>query len=221
VDALRPSNAAAQGASCADDALLLAASARAHGQLAALSVPRRGRLSHAALLVVARANAGALRELRLLWRHDEDEVSCTTTVTPSELSALLEAAPQLRVCHTRVYTLDDAAEVAAAAENTHRMLRGDGAFACVRIHALSIADVDEGCMATLGAFVASHPTLTRLSIWHTAADATPVLEAAAAQTSRLTQLGLWRCNVNAATASALAAVIRCGALRRAAASVAL
>jgi hypothetical protein len=207
-----------RGASRADDALLLAASARARGQLAALHVPQRGRLSHAALLSVVRANADALRELRFLWLDDADslvELSCATAATLSELAALLDAAPQLRVCHTRVCKADSGADEEAAAAKMHRMLRGDGVYACLRIHALSVAHLDEACVEALAAFVASHATLSRLSISHTAVSVMPVLEAAAAQTHRpLTQLGLWRCNVNAATAPALAAVIRGGALRR-------
>jgi hypothetical protein len=193
-----------------DDKKLLAASARARGQLALLHVPQRGRVSHSAVLSVARANAGALRELRLFWL-DEEDLSCATAATPGELAALLDAAPQLRVCHTRVCTVDDEADEAAAAE-THRLLRGDCAFARLRIHALSVAHVDEACMPALTTFVASHATLTRLSIWNTAAVA-PVLEAAA-HTRRLTRLGLWRCNLTAAAAPALAAVIRGGVLRR-------
>ena len=71
----------------ATDALVLAATARAAGKLRALDLTDCPRVTHDTLLAVLRANAGALRELRV--SNDENEKD------DAELRAVLLVAPQL------------------------------------------------------------------------------------------------------------------------------
>jgi hypothetical protein len=96
------------------DAALRCAAAHARGGLQSLRLDG-ARVTHAALLQVAAANAGALRELRARVGHDSSDPG----FTPAQLHALLAAAPRLRLLAADVYCTAD--DVAAA----RRVLRND------------------------------------------------------------------------------------------------
>jgi hypothetical protein len=103
------------------DGLLRAAAARAGGQLEALDVSGCDAITREALVAVAAANTGALRELRL----------CGVLRTAATLEALLRAAPLCAaagacVADVTVHRVRDA----------RRMLRGEPPFGALHLHEL-------------------------------------------------------------------------------------
>jgi hypothetical protein len=104
------------------DALLRGAAAKARSGLTALDVSGCEPLTHATLLDVVTANAGALTELRA-YRGKAH--------TPAKrIKSLLAAAPLLRVCH---------ADAEAAAEVACRMLRNEPPFGPLRVRELCVS----------------------------------------------------------------------------------
>jgi hypothetical protein len=159
-----------EGGDYCTDAVLHAVSARARGALQALDVAGCCRLSHAALLAVATANAGALLELRGVgrlyatvdaWMH---QLECDTS--GADLEALLRAAPLLRVLDTTV---------ACSLHEVPAMLRREAPVRlCIRElltgwDELDDDDVprealDEGALLSRLSDMASHVTLTGMHV---------------------------------------------------------
>jgi hypothetical protein len=119
------------------DALLRGAAAKAQGSLTALDVSDCERLTHATLLEVVTANAGALTELRACLGLARS--------TAEQVEALLGAAPLLTVCHT-----DAQADAAVA----RRLLRNEPPFGPLRVRKLAVFPPFPGGEADVHAFVA-------------------------------------------------------------------
>jgi hypothetical protein len=105
------------------DALLRGAAGKASGGLTALDVSDCELLTHATLLAVVTANAGALTELRACrgW---------VRALTAEQLEALLGAAPLLRFLQLDVRH--------AVAGDAWRMLRNEPPFGPLRLHKLAV-----------------------------------------------------------------------------------
>jgi hypothetical protein len=180
---------------------LRAAAARARGALRTLDVSSCAGITHAALLAVVAANAGALFRLRAhgsAWARDVASVR-----------ALAAAAP-------RLHTLDadvEAADVAEAAE----ALRREGRLAPLRLRALAVdcGGASAEALTSLAADVASHGSLTRLSLTHARLHAPGVLDAlvGALLARRVPSLALWECTFPDAPAASLARLCAGGALQ--------
>jgi hypothetical protein len=183
------------------DALLRGAAGKAQDGLTALDVSSYGRLTHAALLEVLTANAGALTELRA--RRG------LTRTTAEQIEAILAAAPLLRVCH---------ADMQADAAVACRMLRSEPPFGPLRLHYLSVQRPwpggEEDVRALVADLTASASSLSQLVLigaplaGHGALDA--VVDAALAR--RLSAFGLIRCSLSAVSAPALARLLGGSAL---------
>jgi hypothetical protein len=216
------------------DGLLRCAAARAGGGLQALHYETRN-VTHAALLAVAAANAGALRELH----------SCPRVVgqwwplvlRPEQTVALLTAAPQLRVFITDFNCGADDADAA------RRALRNEAPFGPLRVRHLEadLTHEDEAGVVAFAADAAAHASLRELSLrgapLSTAAALDAVVDAALAQhmqsvtlhscrcspasvpalvrllgSDKLTTLQCWHMNLlDAPTAAMLAAALRANA----------
>jgi hypothetical protein len=187
----------------ATDALLWAAASRAGGQLQSLDVSECHRITHACLLEVLTANAGALRELRA-W---------TANVRPptefASAAALLRAAPQLRAFDTDVYCKSVA--------EAHRLLRNEGAFAPLRLRRLKVTfDLrTEAAVLSLAADVTAHANLVGIFLSRAPLDTLAALDSivAAALANRFSDLTLSNCRLCPASAPALERLLGGGALR--------
>jgi hypothetical protein len=210
----------------ATEAVLEAAAARAGGQLEALDISGVY-ASHAALLAVVTANAGALRELRTCSpcgrSPSGQNAPLQTRDSPldiEEVEELLRAAPLLQAFDAAVGC--DAAAAPLA-------LRNVPPFAPLRVHCLYMAldaDMDdngdpqppmnEAAALTLAGDMAGHTWLREISLYyllplHTPAVLDAVLDAALAR--ELTTVSLGRCNLFAGAAVALARLLDGGLAR--------
>jgi hypothetical protein len=177
------------------DALLRCAAARAGGGLQSLHVDKC-LFTHAALLEVATANAGALRELHA--RNDPNHPG----FTPVQAEALLDAAPQLHVLATDLEC--DAADVQAA----RRALHNEAPFGPLRVVHLhanlnGVARGEAGVVA-FAADVAAHASLRGLSLNHGPLDTAAALDAVvdAALARGLQSVALRACGLPRASAPA-------------------
>jgi hypothetical protein len=188
----------------ATGALLRAASARAGGQLQSLNVAECRNITHACLLAVVTANAGALRELRT-WTADGILLPQFAAV-----AALVRAAPQLRVF--------DADVKCDSFADAQRLLRNEGAFAPLLLRKLQVS-VDMQTLASalsLAEDLAAHSSLSDLVLLYAPLDTPAALDAtvAAALALRLSGFELQDCCLSPASAPALARLLSGDALRR-------
>jgi hypothetical protein len=192
----------------ATQALLRAAAARAGGQLQALHLTDCVAITYDALMLVARANADTLTELRMEGIcHDHWYKASHALV--GQVEAVLGAAPRLRLLAADV-NCDDATVA-------HPLLRNEGAFAVLRVRQLRISRAhqgDEAGVLALAADLAVHTCLTEVRLQHAPLRTLAVLDAVveAALTLRLASLLLFDCHVTPASAPALARLISGGAL---------
>jgi hypothetical protein len=184
-------------ASPATDSLLRAAAAPAGGQLRSLDVSECEGITHASLLAVLTANAGALRELRA-W-------TVNGVVPPgfAQVVALLRAAPQLR--------LFDADVECDSVADARLLLRNEGAFVPLRLRKLEthFDTQTEASVLSLAADVAVHSSLVDLLLVDAALDSPAALDAvvAAALAKRLSVVALGYCRLSPASAPALARLL--------------
>jgi hypothetical protein len=184
------------------DTLLRCAAARAGGGLQSLRMDDTIHVSHAALLEVATANAGALCELR-----SNDFVG----FTPTQAEAVLGAAPLLRVFSTDLRALSLLDKEAAL-----RALRNEAHFGPLRVRLLhvNLASVDEAGIIAFAADVAAHASLTGLELLN-ASLGTPVALDAVVDTAlarRMHTVSFYNCGLSSTSAPALARLLSSGAL---------
>jgi hypothetical protein len=164
------------------------------------------------LLEVLAANAGTLRELRCLQGR-RDPVWMSVPV----LETLLIAAPQLRVCETDV-CCNNAAEA-------RRALHNEGVFGPLRVRdallsdlyadADADADADASTLVLLFADLATHASLTNMSLRYAPLDGPAVFDTfvdAALSLPRLRAVTLFYCSLSPASAPALARLLSSGTL---------
>jgi hypothetical protein len=183
----------------ATDAVLRGAAARAAGGLHTLILTGCGDITADALLAVARANAGALRELH---------ASATTVLDFRAVEALARAAPQLLACH---------ADVRCDAYGAHQLLRNLGAFASARVHDLEIwqlAELDDAGVLALAADFQQHASLSDLRLFGVQLGTPAALQAVldAAITCGIPSLGLASARLSPASVPALAQLLGGGTL---------
>jgi hypothetical protein len=193
---------------CCCDAVLRAASARAFGRLELLDVSDAPRVTPDALVAVAAANAGALREMRGVghltsaepWLHQ----------APLDFDAvrrLVEAAPALRV-------LDVSAQCATSAELRH-LLRCEPPFGAVRARELLFKDYSENANIDddVWPLLAAAPALTSFQLASGLPPAALDAFVDAAVARRLEAVTFCCCDlVSDSGAAALARLVRGGAL---------
>ena len=181
-------------------ALLMAAAARADGQLERLYVTYADTL-HDALLAALAAYANTLRLLRL-------EYSGGKYITTVMLQRLLRAAP--RQCVVEADIDEQFALVVL-------MLRNEDPFEALRMRALHVRGVDMGVadVYTLTAALVTHGSLPDVMLWEVPLDTFEALDAVvdAALALRLTKLELNDCHVTPASAVALLRLLRGNVLR--------
>jgi hypothetical protein len=187
----------------ARDALLRAAAARAGGQLQFLDVSECKGITHACLLAVLAANAGALRELRVWTAHG---IFCTEF---TRIEELLRAAPQLCVF--------DADILCGSVAEAQRLLRKEGAFAPLRLRKLNVLFVTqtEADVLSLAEDSAAHASLVDLYLVNAPLDTPAALDAlvAAALANRFSALSCAFCRLSPASTPALARLLGGDALR--------
>ena len=195
----------ASGITCrVSDGVLRGAAARAGGALQTLILEhtRKCGITDAALLEVVKANAGALQELRM-W-------PCLAYI--GNLLNVLRAAPALRVLSLRVICGVDIAP---------DMLRNEPPYGPLRLETLEVLPPnlsdDPMTVASVMALIEAlpaHAALRGLRIVNAPLedDATCGALVDAALSLQLPELALVECATSAATASALARLLRGGAL---------
>jgi hypothetical protein len=185
------------------EVVLRHAAARAGGGLRSLHIDKSF-VTHAALLEVAAANAGALRELRT---HTPSLIGFSTLV---DASALLGAAPLLDVLATDLVCYP--ADLPAA----RRALRNEAPFGPLRVRRLrAFFDAgDEARFIAFAADVAAHASLSELSIRRAPLGNADALDAVvdAALARRMDSVTLDSCGLSPASAPALARLLGGGAL---------
>jgi hypothetical protein len=185
-------------------ALLRCAAARAGGGLQSLRIDA---VTHEALLAVAAANAGALREVHVHTRDRQDDLGFNA----AEVEALLVAAPLLRVLATDLIS-DDDTDIEAA----RRALRNEAPFGPLRVRRLCVyfRGDDEAGVAAFAGDVAGHASLAWLTLdsapMNTPATLDAVVDAALAR--RLQSVTLNVCDLSPASAPALARLLSSDAL---------
>jgi hypothetical protein len=186
----------------ATNALLRAAAARAAGQLQSINVAECRGITHACLLAVLTANAGALRELRACRGN---------LVGMAAAEELLRAAPQLRV-----FDADMDCESVADAQ---RLLRNEGAFAPLRLRKIQVTFAysaqTEATVLSLAEDLASHTSLVDVFLAGAPLDTPAALDAivAVALANRFSALALANCRLSPASAPALARLLGGDVLR--------
>jgi hypothetical protein len=187
----------------AKDSLLLAAAARAGGQLAALDVSGCEDITHAALLVVATANAGALRELSA---HN-----CGGTFPEhfelEEAEALLNAAPLLRVLQM---------DIQCSATDARRALRNVFPLGPLRMRTLKIEyeGPRDDEFDTLAADMAGHASLSGFEMYNIElSDDELGAVVDAVLHSRVQSCTLWDCGIDEQSAPAMARLAGSATLR--------
>jgi hypothetical protein len=184
------------------DALLRGAAAKARGGLTALDVSECPQLTHAGLLEVVTANAGALTELRLVIR--------APYVTREQLGALLGAAPLLRECHADVMEATPAV--------ARRMLRNEAPFGPLCLHTLCVRrpwrDGEAGVHALTADVATSASPLSHLLLSNAPLSTLCALDAVvdAALARRLTTFGLCQSSLSAASVPGFARLLSGSAL---------
>jgi hypothetical protein len=185
------------------DALLRCAAARAGGSLQSLRI-ENGHVTHAALLEVAAANAGALRELQVC--NEQHNLG----LEPDEAEALLRAAPLLELLATDLSC--DYTGVQAAS----RALRNEAPFGPLRVRDLVayLLFTNAAGVVALAADVAAHASLVGLTLQHTRLDTPAALDAVvdAALARRMQYVKLYHCRLSPASAPALARLLSSDAL---------
>jgi hypothetical protein len=181
-------------------AVLQRASGLARGTLQALDVSGCDERIARDLLAVLTANAGALSELRVCHGRYK-ELSLATT------GALLRAAPRLRVCD---------ADACGNEEEAQSMLRNEPPFAPLRRRSLHVrwqpAGAREDVVRAFTAAVAGHASLSALTFMDAPLHLLPALDAVvdAVLARRLRMCSFTMCGLSAASAPALARLIRAG-----------
>jgi hypothetical protein len=188
----------------ATETLLLAAAARAGGQLEALHLTDCVAIMHEAIVLVCRANADTLTELRMegCCRYPHRDPFAPVR----EVEAVLGAAPRLRLV---------AADVSCnAIADVHRLLRNEGGFAALRVRKLSSFTHNEAGVLALAADLPAHTWLTEVRLFHSPLGTLAVFDAVvdAALTLQINSLMLGACHLTPASAPALARLISGGAL---------
>jgi hypothetical protein len=180
------------------DSLLRCAAARAGGGLQSLQVDTCC-VTHTALLEVATANVGTLRELR-----SNDEVGF------ADAEAVLRAAPLLQVFATDL--ICEAPEMQAV----RRALRNEAPFGPLRVRHLraNFYDVEAGIEAFADE-MAAHASLSKLELEDARLGTPAALDAVvdAALARRMHTVILERCLLTPASAPALARLLSSGALK--------
>jgi hypothetical protein len=150
------------------DSLLLAAAARAGGELQSLDVSARSNFTLHGLRTVVAANAGALRVLRLnrALTHEATQILGEGCGAFKELDTLLRAAPALEVVYADALN--------CSVKNATRLLRGEHPFEPLRLETLQAVcithnadDDDRGEAAVLalaGALFQHARSLSRLTL---------------------------------------------------------
>jgi SAM-dependent methyltransferase len=190
------------------DSLLRCAAARAGGGLQSLHVDAE-RVSHAELLAVTAASAGALREL-----HAPAESIYERGCTPGQVEALLAAAPLLRVF---AVDLDERACIGEHILATRRMLRNEAPFGPLRVRRLYIFlyHVDEAGVVAFAGDLAAHASLNALFLHNAPLNMAAALDAvvdAALLARHLVCVTLLHCHLSPASAPALARLLGGNAL---------
>jgi hypothetical protein len=183
--------------------MLLAAAARAGGQLERLHVTYATFLPEALQAVFA-ANMNTLRLLRL------EQSANDRYARPQE--AVLRAAPPQCVVEADAFEMY---------ENVQPMLRNQPPFQALRLRQLQLAGGvwrdghAPAQVAALAAELVAHPSLRAVRLWNAPLDSLAALEAVvdAALALRLTKLLLENCRVSPASAVALPRLLRGDALR--------
>jgi hypothetical protein len=185
------------------DALLRFTAARAGGRLRSLHVSLRY-ITHEALLEVAAANAGALREVHA--GEDFPQLG----LSAEEASGLLGAAPLLDVLVTDLRCDDTDMEA------TRRALRNEAPYGPLRMRKLYAAldDKDEARVTAFAADVAAHTSLRGLHLYIVPLELAATLDAVvdAALARRMHTLTLDCCNLSPVSAPALTRLLGGGAL---------
>jgi hypothetical protein len=189
------------------DSLVRCAAARAGGGLQSLRLDDR--FTHAALLDVAVANAGALRELHTHGnvRGLEDaraRLRERRTFTADEASALLGAAPLLHVLATDLAC--NGTDVQAA----RRALRNEAPFGPLRVRQLcATLEEEEAGVVALAADVAAHASLSEMTMQRVPLTSAAALDAVvdAALARRLRSVSFWQCQLSPASTPALARLL--------------
>jgi hypothetical protein len=189
------------------DALLRCAAARAGGSLQALHI-NCSVVTHEALLEVAAANAGALRELHAHADLTTEDLG----LNAAQAAALLAAAPLLRVFATDLYS------GYADAEATRRALRHEAPFAPLRVRNVGadLSNEDEADVVALAADVAAHAFVRGATLYNGPLDDAVALDAVvdAALARRMQTVALQLCNLVPASAPALARLLSSDALMK-------
>jgi hypothetical protein len=187
------------------DAFLRGAVARAAGELQSLDVSGALRVSREALLAVATANAGTLRELRAC--HGVclgADLAVPNPLSLPNAETLLRAAPQVRVLEADV--------ICGNVADARRALRADeGLLAPLRVHGLRLlcGDAAEADMVALAADMAAHAWLQELCLLGVL-PAPAVLDAAVSallSCRPCARVQFMVCNFNPASAPALARLL--------------
>jgi hypothetical protein len=188
------------------DAVLAGAAGKARGQLASLDVRGCGGVTFDALLAVAQANSGALRELCA----GASARQLQHTLDADRVEQLLAAAPQLTACHADVFGW-------SSVPNARRMLRNEASFQSLRVSALRVNfddDADEATVLALAADMAAHASLKHVTLYnaplHTLAALDAVVDAVLAR--GLVYLRLWDSRLSPAAAPALVRLLGSGTL---------
>jgi hypothetical protein len=192
----------ADGSDCSE-ALLLAATSRAGGQLRSLRLACGGHALHDSLCAVAAGNVATLEELR---------ISAPGAAYPQrrrveELEALLRAAPQLRTLEADV-NCDNAAEA-------QRVLRNEPPFGPLRVRQLNLSeDSTLESVLAVAADLATHASLESFRLQVVPLDVPAALDAVvdAALVRRVSSLGLRDCCLSPDSAPALARLLGGNAL---------
>jgi hypothetical protein len=187
------------------DAVLASAAAKARGQLAALDVSGCRGVAFEAVLVAVRANAGALRELRV-GVHDG---GLPQTLDSGRVVRLLLAAPQLTACHADVMGMTSAADA-------RRMLRNEAPFEVLHLRTVRVEYRAYAAGPHVDAVpdLAAHASLKRVTLssalLHTLTAMDAVVDAALSR--QLISLRLWHCRLVPASAPALVRLLGSGTL---------
>jgi hypothetical protein len=188
------------------DTLLRCAAARAGCGLQLLHVDTH-RVSHAALLDVLAASAGVLREV-----HAHTRDNALQGFNPAQAPALLLAAPQLRVLATDLHCTSTESQAARCA------LRNEAPFGPLRTRHLyaSLGDKDAAGIAAFAADVATHASLTGMTLEHVPLNTPVALDAVvdAALARRMHTVALCECGLSPASAPALARLLSSDALTK-------
>jgi hypothetical protein len=188
------------------DAVLAGAAGKARDQLASLDVRGCDGITFDALLAVAQANGGALRELCAGVSKD----GMPQTLDADLVERLLLAAPQLTACHADLLS-------GSSVANARRMLRNEPPFQPLRLRTLRVhvdGGADEATVLELAADMAAHASLQRFELYNAPLHTLDALDAVvdAALARGLDSFHLWDCRLSPAAAPALVRLLGSGTL---------